>query len=368
MSDGSHVSADGGDDSERAAELVVRVPEKPKKPSRKERRAATKAKEAEDRAFRKAVFDAHPEVVTTARQAGLNDDKIYKWILKLAPLKIGDTELVQIGGRSIDTPMPVSATRRQLMIWRHQIAHWWHHGKGFQRLVYGGLWISVLWKAVVAAGLWGKIAGAIVCAMKFKVVIGEIDPRHMPLFWRTLNERQLMLKNLVTTLQQWGGVRPNPDQRRAFQVDVLKLVASLVRDHRADLGGKKIFVNLIVRVGDDVEVIARANDNRTVPMRYTKYQCSIAWKALETGVPQLTGDLYADAPKTTPGKSYQSVLALPVKLRNRVLAVVSIDSELKHHFYSHFDKLQTLLGPYVQLIASAIDEDHDNQRLLPAEA
>lgn len=372
--DVTSVSADSGggdgDGEKKPSDVVALELSKPKKLTRKERRAAEKAKEAEERALKKAVLESHPEVVAAAREAGLSDDKIFTWILKLAPLKIGDTELVQIGERGIDTPAPISATRRQLIIWRHQIAHWWHHGKALQRLIYGGLWISLLWNAVMKAGLglFGYIAGIIVLGSKLKVVIGELDPKHMPLFWRSLNERQLMLKNIVTVLQQWRTAPPNADQRRAFQVDVLRLIASLVRDHRADLGGKKIFVNLIVRAGDGVEVIARASDNRTVPMRYTRDQCSIAWKAFETGVPQMTGDVYVDAPRTGPGKSYKSVLALPVKLRDRVLAVVSIDSELRHHFHSHFDKLQTLLGPYVQLIASAFDEDHDNQRRLPSEA
>jgi hypothetical protein len=174
-----------------------------------------------------------------------------------------------------------------------------------------------------------------------------------------------MLKNLIATLQQWQTEPPSSeDQLRAFQLDVLRLVASLIRDHRSDLGGRKVFVNLIVRTGDGVEVVARATDNRTVPKRYSKEECSIAWKALETGLPQMAGDLYVDAPRSPPGKSYKSVLALPVKLRDRVLAVVSIDSELRHHFSGHFDTLLTLLAPYVQLVASGIAVDHDTQQHL----
>jgi hypothetical protein len=346
---------------------VIAVPLAPQKLSRKERREAKKRAAQVKKEIRKQLLEAHPELVKIGRDAGFDDDKIVDWIVKLSPIPIDDKELVKIGEQGIDAPAPVSATRRQLTIWRHQIAHWWNHGKGLQRIIYGGLWVSLLWNAVMRAGLgwFGYGAGIIVLGAKLKVVIGEIDPKHLPLFQRTLNERQLMLRNLLTTIQQWRSAPPSRDQLKAFQVDALRLIASLVRDHRSDLGGRKIFVNLIVHSGDGVEVVARANDNRQVPMRYTKEQCSIAWKAFETGLPQVTGDLYADARKTSPGKSYKSVLALPVKLRDSVMAVVSIDSELKHHFHGHFDNLLTLVGPYVQLIASSLIEDHAMRRPPP---
>jgi hypothetical protein len=344
---------------------VVAIVAPERKMTRKEFRAARKALLGDAKENRERILGEHPEFVASAREAGLSDEKIVDWIRKLAPINIGDKELVKIGEPGADAPLPVSATRRQLTIWRHQISHWWIHGRGLQRLLYGGAWLSLLWGAVMKSGLswWGYLAGLVVLGTKLKIVIRENDPRHMPLFHRTQNERSLLLKTLLEREQLWRTAKPSHDQIREFQVDALRAIALLVRDHRADLGGRCIFVKLIERAGDGVEVIARADDNRPVPTRYTKEQCSIAWAAFETGVPKVTGDLYSEAPKTTPGKTYNSVLALPVKLRDQVLAVVSIDSELKHHFYGHFDDLQTWLGPYVQLIASSRIEDHDTHQL-----
>jgi len=338
------------------------------KPTRKELRAKRRADRAAWASLRKQILDAHPAVVSTLRETGMSDAKIFDWICKLAPLNLRDEELLKISEASADAPLPVSATKRQLTIWRHQLSHWFTHGKGLQRLIYAGLWLSLLWGAVMKSGLgwFGYVAGLIVLGMKLKVLIGENDPKHLPLLQRTQNERSLMLRSLLEREQQWRSVKPSRDQLRKFQVDALHAIALLVRDHRADLGGKRIFVNLIVQQGDGVEVIARANDNRPVPTRYTREQCSIAWAAFVTGVPQLTGDLYAEARQTALGKKYNSVLALPVRLRDAVLAVVSIDSELKHHFHGHFDDLQTWLGPYVQLIASSLLEDHDTPQLPPS--
>jgi len=316
-----------------------------------------------------AHIASHPELVAAAREAGLDDDKIAAWLQKLAPIAIGDAELVKIGEPEADAPVAMSATRRLLAIRRHQLAHWLVHGKGVTRLFYGGFWLTLLWGAVMKSGLgwWGYVSGAVVLGVKLSSVIGEMGPKNLPLFQRTQNERSLLVKTLLERVQQWTSVKPTADQLRQFQVDALRVIALLVRDHRADLGGRRIFVSLLVTAGDRVEVIARANDNRPVPMQYTKEQCSIAWEAFTTGVPQVTGDLRVDAPDTAEDKAYQSVMAIPVKLRDRVLAVVSIDSELRHHFHGHFDDLQTWLGPYVQLVASALIERHD-RNLLPSPA
>ena len=339
------------------------------RPSRAERRANKKRQKQLDQERRLQALASHPELVAAAREAGLDDTKIADWIQKLAPIAIGDAELVKIGEPEPATPVAMSATRRQLAIRRHQLAHWLVHGKGVPRLFYGGFWLSLLWGAVMKSGLgwWGYVSGAVVLGVKLTSGIGEMGPKNLPLFQRTQNERSLLVKTLLERVQQWPSAKPSTDQLRQFQVDALRVIALLVRDHRADLGGRRIFVSLLVTAGDRVEVIARANDNRPVPMQYTKEQCSIAWEAFTTGVPQVSGDLRVDAPATADDKSYQSVMAIPVKLRDRVLAVVSIDSELRHHFHGHFDDLQTWLGPYVKLVASALLERHD-RHLLPSPA
>jgi hypothetical protein len=115
-------------------------------------------------------------------------------------------------------------------------------------------------------------------------------------------------------------------------------------------------------------VIARSDDKRPVPKTYSAEECSIVWSAINTGAPQATGDVHSDAPKTGRGKSYQSILALPVRLKNQVLGAVSIDSEAAYHFEGFEDDLEVNLAPYVQLlaivlareVAKALPQDHDH--------
>jgi hypothetical protein len=85
--------------------------------------------------------------------------------------------------------------------------------------------------------------------------------------------------------------------------------------------------------------------SRSEDLREPPHRARLAARAFATGVAQVTGDLYVDEGTTDPGKTYNSVLALSVKLGSKVLGVVSIDSELKHHFGSYY------LVPYVQLVA-----------------
>ena len=339
-------------------------------PTKKELKQAVKEVEKElkdaEKDFVKQVLAAKPELVQTLRDAGFDNARIEKWVAELALMSgLTETDMVRIAEPIAAPPVPVSAARRQLTLWRHQISHWWHHGKGLRRLIYGSGWTILLYQAVTKSALgWvGWALGLLVLGMKLRVVVGEMDPKHLPMLQRTLDERQILLKKLLHTLQLWGDTKPHDHELEAFQVDCLKLIVSLVRDHRSDLRGKQIFANLLVRRGADrVFVIARADDTREVPKEYAQQQVTVAWEAFVTGLPHMAGDLYAEAPSTTPGKSYHSVLAIPVKLQNEVLAVVSIDSEMKHHFHKYFDDLQTLLGPYVQLLASALTQDHDRNQ------
>lgn len=314
------------------------------------------------------TIDARENLIRSLRGAGFDEAKVQEWV-RLVETEMPDLpkdEIVAFTKAGELGAAPVSPTRRQLTIWRHSLSHWWNHGKGVSRLIYASAWGTLLYQTVTksALGLVGWVIGLVVLYMKLRVVIGEMDPKHLPMFQRTLDERQLLLKKLLHSMQLWGEQAPTVRELENFEVDCLRLIVSLVRDHRSDLHGKKIFANLMVERGDSVLVIARADDNRDVPKAYAREQVSIACSAFETGLPKMTGDVYADAPNTERGKSYSSVLAIPVKIRNQVLAVVSIDSELKYHFYNYFDELENLLGPYIQILASALLADHDNSRVL----
>lgn len=336
-----------------------------RKLTRKERKRKRKIEEELEKRVTEAMLEANAPFVADMREAGFDEAKIKMWLVRLLP--IADQQaLMTIAAPGEDVPVPVSASKRQLVIWRHQLSHWWNHRNPIVRLIYAGAWGTLLWGAVANSGLgvWGILTGSIVVVMKLRFVLGERDPKHMPLFQRSLNERNLILQTLLERLQSWRTTRPTADAVREFQRDALRMIASLVRDHRSDLEGKRVFVNLLIRDGDEVVVIARAA-TRPVPVRYTREECSIAWHAFEKGVPHMTGDLYAEEKGTALGKKYNSVLALPVKFRDEVIGVVSIDSELHHHFHSYFDDFQNLLGPYVQLIASSLLEDHDRPQLPP---
>jgi hypothetical protein len=298
-----------------------------------------------------------PELEREMREAGFDEDRVQQWLRRLAPMvNVPETSLVALAKPEAQR-VTVSPTRRQLTIWRHQVSHWWNHGGGIFRVIYGIGWLTLLGKAIAAAavGWMGYALGLVVLLGKLKFVIGEWSPRHLPLLQRTNITRQLLLKKLMEKLQRWHLDPPNAFQLREFQTDSLKLIVTLVRDHRSDLDGRRIFANLLVRKGEDaIWVIARADDTRLVPKAYSRTECSIAWRAFETGVSQESGDVYEEEPHTELGKTYNSVFAIPVKLNHQVVAVVSIDSDLKHHFYKFKDELQNLVGPYVQLLASTL--------------
>jgi hypothetical protein len=138
-----------------------------------------------------------------------------------------------------------------------------------------------------------------------------------------------------------------------FQQEVLHLIASYVRDHRRDVGAKQIFANLLVGEGDEMVVIARDQAHRSGTARYPKVRM-IAARALESGKPQLVGELYEEWPETDGSKPYHSILAIPVFLENKTVGVVSIDSSIPWHFHADPHLVDYLL-PYVGLLAWTLD-------------
>lgn len=315
------------------------------------------------------VERALPRVDKALLDAGFSPEERDEWMRRLGQIldvsDVSEDEVVSLVTGDL-APHTHSYLRRQLNIWRHELARWWNHRNPLVRLVYGVGWLVVLVGAAVQSGLSvaGYITAGAVLMVKVWTSLQELDPKHLPALRRGRTERQLLLEKLVHTTVVWLSRPPSPRELREFQQDVLGLIASYVRDHRSDLKGRKIFVNLLVPDGDGLTVIARSDDQRPVPQRYAPDECLVMWKALHTGRAQCSGDIYEDCPKTPKGKPYRSVLAIPIKLDKRVVGGVSVDSAAKYHFDRYVDELQVELAPYVQLLAVTLPGSRGTQDLV----
>jgi hypothetical protein len=294
-----------------------------------------------------------PRVEAALRDAGFTDVERAEWMLRLrSMLDVSEEEMVSLVEESV-APNTHSYLKRQFNIGRHELARWWNHRNPLVRLLYGAGWLSVLVGAAAKSGLsvFGYASAGVVLVIKVWNAIKEFDPKHLPMLKRNRTERQLLLEKLVHTTFIWMFRPPTEHEIEGFQQDTLRLIASFVRDHRSDLRGKRIFVNLLVAEGEELVVVARSDPKRPVPQRYKADECLVAWTAITEGVTQFTGDIYADCPGTPRGKPYNSVLVIPIKLDKRVLGAVSVDSAAKYHFDRYVDELQTEMAPYVQLLA-----------------
>jgi hypothetical protein len=297
---------------------------------------------------------ALPRVEAALRAAGVPDAERKEWMLRLrSMLDISEDEMIALVEESNIAPATSSYLTRQFNIWRHELARWWNHRNPIVRLIYGVSWLSVLVGAAAKSGLsfFGYAMAGLILLIKVWNAIKEFDPKHLPMLKRTRTERQLLLEKLIHSVHLWVSKAPAKREIEVFQQDTLHLIASYVRDHRSDLKGKKIFVNLLIRDGEELVVVARSDLKRPIPQRYKADECLVMWTAIETGVTQFTGDVYIDSPATPAGKPYNSVLAMPIKLDKKVVGGVSVDSAAKYHFDRYVDELQTELAPYVQLLA-----------------
>jgi hypothetical protein len=309
-----------------------------------------------------------PECEHVLREKGFAENAIQEWLQKLSTFGLSDEQLVQLVlGQPLSGIVP-SKWSKQLTLMRHRFSHLLNHGRLSVRLLYVGSWSTLLLGAILKAGLgwWGWLTGLIVLVIKLRSLWREIDPVHLPVLQRTHNERNYLLERLILTIQLWqrSGSPPNSREIDAFRVDVLKLIASYARDHRSDLAGKSIFVNLLVRQGDRIAVIARSDTNRQVPQLYSPEECSVAWATFQDGQPHACGDLQREHPNGSANKRYKSILTVAIKLNHRVLGVVSIDSESAYHFEGYERSLPLALAPYVQLLASSLNETVED---LPSE-
>jgi hypothetical protein len=138
-----------------------------------------------------------------------------------------------------------------------------------------------------------------------------------------------------------------PHEVSRFQRETLELVASYVRSHRADFSATQIYVNLLVEDGDELVVIARDSEHRKPGARYQRRLMAAA-TVFENGDHLVVGNVqreYGDV-----DKPYRSILLLPVRGPQTVLAVLSIDSAKAHHFDLEGRDLERYLAPYTALL------------------
>jgi hypothetical protein len=258
-----------------------------------------------------------------------------------------------------------STLRERLIVARHGIRRWFRSQHLLFRLMYTAGWLYLLISSA-SKGAWSRLtilSVAFVVIGKTRFVMRDMHPKNMQIVDRGYNERKLLLQNVLETAQRWYATPPTTAEIDRYRRDALTLVAAYVRDHRARFGSREILANLCVRDGDQIVVIGRSDGLRPVPKSYARDECTLVAKAIETGEPQLTGDLYGEFPNTIPGKSYSSILVLPVWYDGAVVAAVSIDSQEKYHFHLDFDGLQIHLSPYVQLLALALPKTQDEKRV-----
>lgn len=326
---------------------------------------AAKRLQAEKAAAEAALENSMPSLNAVLKEIEFTKEQRVDWLGHFKTTPLTEAEVVAIvAPKSEKQAEPVK--RRQVLrarwaVARHGLTRWLRSRNLVWRAFYVSGWMFLLIASSNKLG-WSKLAilsvGAVVVA-KMRFVIRDMRPKYMQLVDRGYNERKLLLQSLVETAQRWYQSPPKADQIDQFRRDALTLIAGYVRDHRARFGSREILANLLVADGADVVVVGRSDGLRPVPKRYNREDCALVARALDTGEPQITGDLYSDFPRTVAGKKYCSVLVLPVWFRGVVVGAVSIDSQEKYHFHLDYDDLQVHLAPYVQLLAVTLIDHHD---------
>jgi hypothetical protein len=248
----------------------------------------------------------------------------------------------------------VRGLRRQVMIFWHGLVAWALAPGWFTKLVLTALSVWLLaWPFLKSGGLEKPIQYlALWIAVAIWKAYRELSPKNMQLLQRNYVARKLMLYQLIRDMER--GPSMTADEIARFQREALHLIATYVRDHRLDTKGMQVFANLLVDDGaEHLRVVARDRLHREGSVRLKK-EGSLAWAALVTGEPKLTGDVQADYPGTAEGKPYRSILVIPVRRGGDTLGVVSIDSSRKYHFDREMKNLVEYLAPYVALLAWTI--------------
>lgn len=245
--------------------------------------------------------------------------------------------------------------RRRVGIWILRFRIWSRAPRNWLGLLFFlGMWVGIGWPIYEkhwARGVAHTALAAVLALVKFRVFLAP--PSLMKIVRRDYRERKFALYRLVKRLQR-DGLRDQSDVVR-FQRDVLALVASYVRSHRADTDGSAIFVSLLVEDGDDLVVIARNEERRPVDLRYPRTEM-FADEVFKTGEAATTGDvraLFKDS-----HRRHASIMAIPVLGEgSKVLAVVSIDSRRTFEFDADLADLADGLMPYAGLLELSLTVD-----------
>ncbi len=113
-------------------------------------------------------------------------------------------------------------------------------------------------------------------------------------------------------------------------------------------------VAVLLRKGDDLEVVASAGVLVSLPQdRFSVYRGLSGW-VVRTGVPAVVGDVRKDERYLSTDASLRSALVVPLTMRGRVEGVILVESRVLDAFtYEHLDLLEVLASRAVIAIQNA---------------
>jgi hypothetical protein len=147
------------------------------------------------------------------------------------------------------------------------------------------------------------------------------------------------------------------DSKDKIRGYALGLISSYVRGHRSDTKEVKIFASLLVEQTDTIRVLHRSSTGKAVHDESFLKTTMLATRAFAESQVVWSGDIKSDYPDTAVGKSYNSVMVVPIFPVNspsanpRPIGAVSIVSSEPYHFDTYTDELETHLMPYVKLLS-----------------
>jgi GAF domain-containing protein len=232
---------------------------------------------------------------------------------------------------------------------------WYRRKPVLVRLLYVVTYLSLPVGAAVKLGISWTTVGtvALLIGQRGWSAWKELEPQHMQFLKKNYLQRKYALGGMIEQMHRMGSMKDEEVQR--FRSDTLQLIANYVRDHRADVSDPRIYANLLIEDGDDLVVIARDQPNGRLGVRYRKSKMAVA-EVLHTGEAVIIGDLSSEFPSNADGKSYKSILGLPIYLDGRIAAILSIDSQQAYHFDWEASELWDYLLPYMNLLAWTVEE------------
>ena len=140
-----------------------------------------------------------------------------------------------------------------------------------------------------------------------------------------------------------------------FQHQILKEIASTVMTV-ARSSGAKVLACLLVKDGEQLELIGWSDHREgRIPSASIPLAAEVgAALTFRTGKTQHVPDVREVDGEDFTGKAYRSVLTFPVKVQDRVVGVVAVDSTEAHHFDHWLVDLDVHVRPFVELISFSV--------------